>query len=77
MAAAGRAARVVEAPGGFRAGEIGVIIAFVAFGASMFALGRNMAPQNDCCDRLGVRDSELLLCETRLQAAGLPSLPSL
>jgi hypothetical protein len=66
-----------DSPGRFRAVDVGVIIGFITFGVGMFVLGRQTTPATSCCETLTQRDTELLLCETRLQAANLPPIPSL
>ncbi len=45
---------------------VGFALGVFGFGVIAFAAGRATAPGHDCCDRLLVRDSELIVCEGRL-----------
>ncbi len=54
-------------------GELGLAIGVLGLAAAAFAVGRATSQESQCCDRLLVRDTELLVCETRLVGAGLPA----
>jgi len=46
--------------------DIGFLFGMIGMGALAFSIGRNTAPGAGCQQQLLLRDSELILCESRL-----------